>query len=153
MAAVFERLLIEALNNPIIRLVALAIFADTFFGCMRAIRQHKFNSSFGIDGAIRKVSMMASMAFLLVLDKIANINAIALFPEEVKPYFPGSVGLAEFFGFLFLCYEAVSILKNMTYSGLPVKGVWKKAQSFLGKYTDELPSSEEDNNDSTGKTN
>lgn len=153
MAAVFEKLLLEALNNPIIRLVALAVFADTFFGCMRAIKQRSFNSSFGIDGAIRKVSMMASMAFLLILDKTANINAIALFPEEFREYLPESVGLAVFFGCLYLCYEAVSILKNMTYSGLPVKGVWINAQKFLGKYTDELPTSEGTANDSTRKSN
>lgn len=139
MAEALELLLISAINNQIVRLIALCVFADTFFGCVRAIKHRSFNSSFGIDGAIRKVSMLASIAFLLVLDRIAHINAIGFLPEELRAYLPGSIGLAEFFGLLYAAYETVSILKNMTLCGLPVKRVWEAVAKFLGKYTDELP--------------
>lgn len=139
MAAVIERLIMESMASAILKTVALFVIADTFFGVMRAIKQHSLNSSIGIDGAIRKVSMMASIAFLLILDKFANINAINFIPTEYHSYLPMTIGLAEFFGLLFLAYEAVSILKNMTLAGLPVKGVWQTVSNALGKYTDELP--------------
>lgn len=139
MAEVFERLLLEAVNNQIIRIIALAVFTDTFFGCLRALKHHSFNSSFGIDGAVRKVGMLASVAFLFVLDKMAHINAIGFLPAEIRAYLPETIGLAEFFGILFIAYEAVSILKNMTLCGLPVKHVWEAVTKFLSKYTDELP--------------
>ncbi|MDF2886686.1 MAG: toxin secretion/phage lysis holin, partial [Lacrimispora sp.] len=50
-------LLALAWGSPIIKLVILAVVMDTCFGCIRAIKEHKFNSCFGIDGAIRKISM------------------------------------------------------------------------------------------------
>ena len=44
-----------AAHNKIIQLVVLAIVCDTVFGVLRAIKEKKFNSCAGIDGAIRKV--------------------------------------------------------------------------------------------------
>ena len=49
------------------------------------------------------------------------------------------IGIAEFFGIIYIGFEAVSILKNMALCGLPVKRIWFKVREFLGKYTDELP--------------
>ena len=34
-------------------MVILAVVMDTCFCCIRAIKEHEFNSCFGIDGAIR----------------------------------------------------------------------------------------------------
>ena len=34
-------------------------------------------------------------------------------------------------------------LKNMTLCGLPVKKIWETVRNFLGKYTEELPDTEE----------
>ena len=51
--------------------------------------------------------------------------------------------MMEFFALLFLAYEAVSIVKNMSLCGLPVKKVWLYLRSVLGKYTDELPDADE----------
>ena len=47
-----------AAHNKIIQLVVLAIVCDTVFGVLRAIKEKKFNSCAGIDGAIRKVGML-----------------------------------------------------------------------------------------------
>ena len=135
----FFRLMSEALQNDIIQIVILAVCMDTVFGLLRAAKQHKLNSSFGIDGAIRKVSMIMSICFLLILDAIANINFLGALPEEVRSAFGSKIGAAEFFGILYIAYEAVSILKNMSLCGLPVKGVWTKVKGFLQKYTNELP--------------
>lgn len=131
-------------SNVIIELVVIAVVMDTIFGAGRAIKQHKFNSSVGIDGAIRKISMLVSLVFLALIDRLVGINLIGFIPEEARAYLPGgAVGLAEFFGLLYLCYEVVSILKNMALCGLPVKGLWEKVYKFLGKYTDELPDTAE----------
>ena len=52
------------------------------------------------------------------------------------------VGATEFFGLLFVCYELISILKNMTLCGLPTERVEKAFRQFLSKFTDELPDME-----------
>lgn len=132
--------------NIVFKLVLIAVVMDTIFGAGRAIKYHKFNSSVGIDGAIRKISMLLSLVFLFVVDKMTHLNLIGFIPEEVLAYLPESIsiiGLLEFFGLLYLCYEAVSILKNMTLCGLPVKKIWETVQNFLGKYTEELPDTAE----------
>lgn len=141
------KILVDTLaHNTIIQLVVIAVVMDTLFGAGRALKQHKFNSSAGIDGAIRKISMLVSLVFLAVIDRLVHINLIGFIPEEARAYFPQSIstiGLAEFFGLLYLCYEVVSILKNMTLCGLPVKKLWEAVRKFLGKYTEELPDTEE----------
>ena len=123
--------------------VSFAVAIDTVFGLMRAIKKHSWNSSVGIDGAIRKISMLACMTFMVVLDAACGFNLIKLFPKDIVQYLAvimiTHVGFAEFFGILFVAYECVSILKNMYLCGLPVKWVWARAYTFLSKYTDELP--------------
>ena len=47
-------------GNSLIKLLLLAVVLDTILGVGRAIKYHKFNSSVGIDGAIRKVMMLVS---------------------------------------------------------------------------------------------
>lgn len=127
-------------QHHIILLVALMVCADTILGFFRAVKQHKFNSSFGIDGAIRKITMLLTLVFLVLLDAAVHINLIAFVPAEVLTSIGIEVvGTTEFFGILYISYEAVSILKNMTMCGLPVKSVESKLRDFLGKYTDELP--------------
>ena len=133
-------LLALAWGSPIIKLVILAVVMDTCFGCIRAVKEHEFNSCFGIDGAIRKISMVASLAFLLILDQIVHLNLIGFIPEAIRSYLPvNGIGVAEFFGLLYIAYELVSILKNMTLCGLPVKRLWETVKKFLTQYTDELP--------------
>lgn len=139
-----EKIIFMLAHNTIVRLVVVAVVMDTIFGIGRAIKEHKFNSSVGIDGAIRKICMIISIVFMGVVDVMVHINLIGFLPEEVRNYLPtATIGMAEFFGLLYLCYEIVSILKNMALCGLPVKGLWKKVQAFLGKYTEELPDTEE----------
>lgn len=134
-----------AWKSDIIKGVLLLVVFDTVFGLIRCIKERKFNSCFGIDGAIRKVSMLVSVAFLLILDQIVKLNLIGFIPEEVRQYIMGGkIGAAEFFGLLFIAYEAVSILKNMTLCGLPVRGVWEAVEKFLRRYTNELPDSDDD---------
>lgn len=141
-----KTLLFTLASSKVFKLIVVAIVLDTLFGAGRAIKQRCFNSSVGIDGAIRKISMILSLIGLGVVDAIIDINLIGFIPETVRIYFPDSlavIGLADFFGILYICYEAVSILKNMVLCGLPVKGVWNAVRKFLGKYTEELPDADE----------
>ena len=67
----------EMAQNKIITMVVVAGVADTIFGCGRSIRERKFNSCVGIDGAIRKIAMVISIVFLGIMDLILKINLIA----------------------------------------------------------------------------
>lgn len=133
-----------AAHNKIIQLVILAIVSDTIFGVLRAVKERKFNSCAGINGAIRKVAMLISLVFMLAIDVLIKVNLIGFIPEAVRTYLGlSSVGVAEFFSLLYIAYEITSIFKNMTLCGLPVKKVWGKVRAFLTKYTDELPDADE----------
>ena len=57
----YENLIIFLVESRIIGLVAWAVVMDTVFGVARAVRERKLNSCFGIDGAIRKISMLVSI--------------------------------------------------------------------------------------------
>ena len=141
-----------AAHNMVMELVVLAIVFDTVFGVMRAVKEKKFNSCAGIDGAIRKVGMLISLVFMLAIDMLVKINLIGFIPEAVREQLGlKSVGVAEFFALLYIAYEVVSIFKNMALCGLPVKKVWAAVRAFLAKYTDELPDTDElDGNSTTG---
>ena len=142
------RLIAGLAGNLIFDLVLIAVIMDTIFGAGRAIKEGKFNSSTGIDGAIRKSSMLLSLVFLYIVDRISRLNLVGFVPDEIRQHLPetiSTIGLLEFFGLLYIAYEIVSILKNMTLCGLPVKNVWEVVRKFLGKYTEELPSTGEEN--------
>lgn len=49
-------LMLQFSNNIFIEILMLAICADTLLGVLRAIKFRQFNSSVGIDGAIRKLA-------------------------------------------------------------------------------------------------
>lgn len=134
----------HATHSTLLILVVLAVVCDTCFGIIRAIKEKKFNSNFGIDGALRKVGMLLSLTFLVIVDAVINLNLIGFVPAEIRNALGLEVvGVAEFFSILYLAYEVVSILKNMVLCGLPVKSVWNAVSKFLGKYTTELPDEDE----------
>ena len=140
-----EQLIAMAWASQIIKVVIVAVVMDTVFGCIRAVKEKQFNSCFGIDGAIRKISMLVSIAFLLVLDRIVGLNLIGFIPEAVRSYLPAKhIGFAEFFALLYIAYETVSILKNMTLCGLPVKRLWQFIRNRLKQYTNELPDNQDE---------
>lgn len=116
------------------------IALDTVLGVLRAIKERKLNSNFGINGAIRKIAMLVCSVTLVVLDMLLHINLIAFVPEQILTAIGISkVGLAEFFSILFALYEAVSIMKNMVLCELPVP---KKLQKAVQKFLDEMTAEE-----------
>lgn len=132
-----------AAHSKLIQLVIIAVIIDTIFGVLRAIKEHKFNSCFGINGAIRKCGMIISIILLIIVDYITGFNMIGFLPEQVRQHLGNQIGISEFFALLFTAYETVSILKNMVLCGLPVKKLWLYVKTFLSKYTDELPDDDE----------
>lgn len=128
-------------SNSFVKILLIAVALDTILGLLRAIKEHKFNSCVGIDGAIRKAGMLLSVCFLMATDVIMHINVLSMVPEEyVQILGIDKMGICEFFSLLFILYELVSILKNMTLCGLPVPTKIKKwIQKFLDDMTEELP--------------
>ena len=132
-------LLIEAHSFFVVLLYAVLL--DTVLGVLRAIKEHKFNSCVGIDGAIRKVAMLFSVLLLMFIDSMVNIDFLFMIPQEYLQYIGiTKMGICELFCLLFILYEIVSILKNMTLCGLPVPTRIKRwIQKFLDDMTEELP--------------
>ena len=126
-------------DNLFIKLVLIAVMFDTVLGLVRAIKEHKFNSCFGIDGAIRKIAMVISVVILAVVDRLIGFNMLPLVPEEILGYIGITrMGICEFFCLLYIMYEAVSILKNMCLCGLPIPPLQKRLEKWLKTMTGEL---------------
>ena len=77
----------------------------------------------------------------MATDVSMHINVLGMVPEKyVQILGIDKMGICEFFSLLFILYELVSILKNMTLCGLPVPTKIKKwIQKFLDDMTEELP--------------
>lgn len=128
-------------SNSLIKLLLLAVVLDTILGVGRAIKYHKFNSSVGIDGAIRKVMMLVSAGVLMLADLIIHINLVGFIDEKYLQIIGlEKVGVCELFCLLFIVYECVSILKNMLLCGLPIpRRIREWLIKFLDDMTAELP--------------
>lgn len=136
-----EKILIAIAPHLFFKLLIYAVLLDTVLGVLRAIKEHKFNSCVGIDGAIRKVAMIFSVIFLMMIDTLIKIDFLFMVPKKYIQFFGISkMGVCELFCLLFVMYEIVSILKNMTLCGLPVPAKVKfYVQKFLDNMTEELP--------------
>lgn len=136
-----EKIILSLASNIFFELLLIAVVADTVLGVLRAVKEHKFNSCVGIDGAIRKMAMLFSVVIFSTVDIIVNFNLLFMVPEQyIRMLGITKLGICEFFCLLYILYEIVSILKNMTLCGLPVPPRLKSfIQKFLDDMTDELP--------------
>ena len=117
------------INNDYVRVLCIAISLDTILGVLRSLREKATNSTIGIDGIIRKVSMLICIIFLSLIDNTIHIDLIGFLPEGIKSYINiGMVGIATVFNVLFIIFEALSIMKNAILCKLPIP---KKLQEFL----------------------
>lgn len=131
-------------NHTTIIIVVVAVVFDTLLGFFLSIKDKKTYSSIGIDGMIRKVSMLACVVFLVCLDFILHINLIGWLPEQILQIFKivhmDNIGISDVFSVLFVVFELLSILKNWALMGLPMfKGVNEWIEKFLETFTEELP--------------
>lgn len=128
-------------NHSVVIIVIVWIMFDTFLGVLRAIKEKIFNSSFGIDGGIRKIGMIVSIFFLAIVDLIVHINLVGFLPSEFLHIIGlKKIGIMDFFGILFMLYETISILKNMYLIGIPMP-IWlkEKLEILLTQLTNEIP--------------
>lgn len=131
-------------QHTTIIIVAVAIIFDTLLGFFLSVKDKKTYSSIGIDGMIRKASMLACIVFLVCLDFILHINIIGWLPEQILQIFKivhmDNIGISDVFSVLFVVFELLSILKNWALMGLPMfKGVNEWIEKFLETFTEELP--------------
>ena len=141
----FRNYVNEVAHNPLIILTASSIALDTILGLFRAIKEKKFNSNFGIDGAIRKSAMLISVLFLMFADMVVKINCIGFLSEDFRALIHvDKIGMGEFFAILYILYEAVSILKNLYLCGVPIPGKVKDLlEKFLIEMTEEMKPGQE----------
>lgn len=122
------------------QILLVVIVMDCFFGILRAIKQRKINSTIGIDGIIRKVGMIASIIFLVVLNYIAPFNFLGFVPDSIKTSLNlQKIGIDFLFDLLFIIFECLSILKNMYLCGMPIpKALKKHLEKLLKEFTSEV---------------
>ena len=96
-----------AAHDKLIQLVIIAVIIDTIFGVLRAIKERKFNSCFGINGAIRKCGMIISIMLLVIVDYITGFNMIGFLPEQVRQHMGNQIGISGFIALLFKEYGAM----------------------------------------------
>ena len=126
-------------GNILFQLVVIMIVMDVVFGSLRAAKERSFNSSVGIHGGIRKIGMLISLVCLVFVDILCPVNLVGFLPETLREYIHmQDITVMEFFALLYIVYEVLSVLKNMTLSGLPVKKVWLTVKDFLKKNTGEF---------------
>ena len=136
----WEVFLEELMDNLWLQAAGLWIVFDTIMGCCRAATQHEFNSSFGINGGIRKAGMLISLVFLMSFDVLSGFNILKFIPEGYREIWGSpKIGTGEFFAALYFAYESISILKNMYILGIPMPSWMKtKLEKFLKEMTGEL---------------
>lgn len=130
----------EIIENSFLQVMLILVALDSIFGIFRAIRERSINSNIGIDGIIRKVLMIISVVFFMVIDHIMKIDLICFIPETIKEFLHiDKIGIGSLFNLLFILFEILSIFKNMIKCKLPIP---KKLQKFLEKifkeFTNEL---------------
>ena len=129
-------------NNKSIQMLVIFIVLDVVFGFLRSVKERRTNSTIGIDGIIRKTGMMITIVVAIVLDKIANIDLLFFFPDELKNVLKiNSCGITVLFNSLYIIFESLSILKNMRKCGIPFP---RKLNDFLEKLLSEFTAEVED---------
>ena len=139
---IFARLPSVLANNIFVELLFIALCADMIFGALRAARYRCWNSAVGIDGAIRKAGMAASVLLFTLMDMLLKVDLLSCLPAEIRSIMDTigvvKMGITELFCLLFILYEATSVLKNMLLCGVPVPaGIREKLALWLDSMTDE----------------
>ena len=133
------------IQNKVIQIMVIFIVLDVVFGVLRSIKERKTNSTIGIDGIIRKVAMMFTIATCIVLDYIVEIDLICFIPDGIKESINlGRIGTSDLFAFLYCIFEILSIFKNMYKVGVPLPMKLKKfLEKLLKEFTNEIKEGEE----------
>ena len=85
---------------------------------------------------IRKAGMVLSIFFFYLVDFVVQIDLIGFIPQETKTIINiNKIGMGDLFSLIFIIFEFISVLKNMTLCKLPIP---KKIQNFLNKLLKEF---------------
>lgn len=138
----FIRLLAALTGNVFVSILFIAVCADMIFGTLRAAKYRCWNSAVGIDGAIRKAGMVASVLLFTLMDMLLRVDLFSWLPDDIRNVMDTmgvvKMGITELFCLLFILYEATSVLKNMLLCGIPVPaGIREKLAVWLDNMTDE----------------
>lgn len=135
-----EKYINDMTNNPIVKTLVIVLILDIFLGSLRAIKEHSWNSTVGINGMLRKAGMLGSIFLLGMLDICLAFNLLGFVPEDIlKVVNLNKVGICELFGIMFVLYEFTSVLKNMVLCDIPCpKWLKKKIENMLKVMTSEL---------------
>lgn len=124
---------------PFVFALALLITFDYVTGYADAFLRKKVDSTVGIDGLIRKGSIIfAAIAFIL-FDAITGFDVMAILPSEVKEYTSmfgvTQFGLAEILIIGFCLNELTSVFENLDKLGIPLpKFVTKRLNKIKDSY-------------------
>lgn len=132
---------INLLNNDnFLKILIAVICLDVVCGILRAIKEKDINSTIGIDGIIRKVGMLVTIMICLFVDSLIDVDLIFFIPNKWKEILHiTKLGIGDFFGLLYIVFEALSILKNMYKIKLPVPKFMKNAlEKLLKDITSEI---------------
>ena len=140
--AFFIRLFAALTDNVFVSVLFIAVCADMIFGTLRAAKYRCWNSAVGIDGAIRKAGMVASVLLFTLMDMLLRADLLSWLPADIRNVMDTmgvvKMGITELFCLLFILYEATSVLKNMLLCGIPVPaGIREKLAVWLDNMTDE----------------
>lgn len=136
------RLFAALTDNVFVSVLFIAVCADMIFGTLRAAKYRCWNSAVGIDGAIRKAGMIASVLLFTLMDMLLRVDLLSWLPADIRNVMDTmgvvKMGITELFCLLFILYEATSVLKNMLLCGIPVPaGIREKLAAWLDNMTDE----------------
>lgn len=131
---------LKIFDNNFLQALVVVITLDVLFGIARAGIEKNLNSTIGIDGIIRKISMLSTIVACIILDNLINVDLIGFFPNEVKDFIHiQKIGISELFCILYILFETLSIFKNMYKCKLPIPKVFKKwLEKMLKEFTSEV---------------
>jgi len=125
------------LNNSMLFfffILLIIIILDILFGTARAIKEKKLNSSLGKNGLIKKITMIICVLLLFIVDYLIAFNLVGFVPNNILTIINIEfVGIADFFAIMFILFECVSVLKNMSLIDLPIP---KKINDYINKSLD-----------------
>lgn len=84
--------------------------------------------------------MLLSITFLALVDSVVNVNLIGFIPEKISNVIHiKEITINGLFNILFIVFEFLSILKNMTLIKLPIpRKVQQWLEDIMDKFTGEL---------------
>jgi len=117
-------------SDSLVRIAFLSIALDVILGVMASMVMKKISSTVGIDGVIRKCSMVVCIIVFMIADLVMSFNLAFMIPAKyLQAIGLDKVGLCEFFCLLFIAFELLSCCKNAKRLGLPIP---KKIDDMLG---------------------